>query len=319
MDPSLRLAGAGLQPSGSRSGIGSATRAASRESLTPRHVSRPALACGLAFFAVVFASTAAPARTEERKLAEMELLLLGVSATVEPDHPVIPKNTEAGVRIVLKTGERVLSLAEATAFFGGAFWVEGELAGPGLESTKTLTSKGTETTPAADPLLLRTPALDASGDYELNNLRVMVGGRPVLEVQPQHVPVKVIDQVLVTSVRTKPLTLDEIRAAGIVLDGDDYYAFEFTLGLKLESNVVDIKFPVAFDRQGVPVPQFLLPPPAPTRQVNLPPMPTIVPVLFQVDAGDEGCPRSARVDTVRAEGRRGAGRDTTRATRRGLT
>jgi hypothetical protein len=40
------------------------------------------------------------AQAPERKIAEMELLLLGVSATVEPVHPVIPKNTDAGVRIV---------------------------------------------------------------------------------------------------------------------------------------------------------------------------------------------------------------------------
>ena len=85
----------------------------------------------------------------------------------------------------------------------------------------------------------------------------MAGGRPVLDVQPQHVPVKVIDQVLVTSVKTRPLTLDEIREKGIVLDSDDYLGFEFTLGLKLESKPVNLTFPVVFDRQGVPVPQFI--------------------------------------------------------------
>ena len=112
----------------------------------------------------------------------------------------------------------------------------------------------------------------------------MAGGRPVLEVQPRHVPVKVIEQVLVTSVTTRPLTLDEIRAKGIVLDSDDYYAFEFTLGLKLESKAVNITFPVAFDRQGVPVPQFIAPPPPPTREGI--PLPTIIPVLFEMDEGE---------------------------------
>ena len=120
MDHPPRSTRARLQSPGSRGRVEGATRAASRASLIRRIVSRPALACGLSVFALVFASTAARARTEERKLAEMELLLLGVSATVEPENPVIPKNTEAGVRIVLKAGERELSLAEAAAFFGGS-------------------------------------------------------------------------------------------------------------------------------------------------------------------------------------------------------
>jgi hypothetical protein len=176
------------------------------------------------------------------------------------------------------------------AFFGATFWVEGELAGFSLEKTLTLSSKGTDAALSADPLLLPIPGLRASGDYELNNLRVMAGGRPVLEVQPQHVPVKVIEQVLVTSVKTRPLTLDEIRAKGIVLDSDDYYAFEFSLGLKLESKAVNLTFPVAFNREGVPIPQFILPPPAPSRQADLPPLPTIVSRTFEVDQGPEGPP-----------------------------
>jgi hypothetical protein len=104
---------------------------------------RRVLACGLLSFLGAFVSTPTPARPEERKLAEMELLLLGVTATVEPDHPVIPKNTDAGVRIVVKSGDRELSLPEAAAFFGGTFWIEGELAGPALETTETLSSEAT--------------------------------------------------------------------------------------------------------------------------------------------------------------------------------
>jgi hypothetical protein len=43
------------------------------------------------------------AQSPERKIAEMELLLLGISATIEPVNPVIPKNTDAGVRIVVRS------------------------------------------------------------------------------------------------------------------------------------------------------------------------------------------------------------------------
>ena len=150
---------------------------------------RRALAPRLLLALAALLSSSPFARPEERKIAEMELLLLGVSATVEPANPVIPKNTDAGVRIVVKAGDRELSLAEATAFFGAPFWVEGELAGSALEKTATLSSKGSGPALPADPLILPIPGLAASGEYELNILRVMVEGRAVLEVQPPHVPV----------------------------------------------------------------------------------------------------------------------------------
>ena len=96
---------------------------------------------------------------------------------------------------------------------------------------------------------------------------------------------------LVTSVKTRALTLDEIREKGIVLDSDDYLGFEFTLGLKLESQPVTLSFPVVFDRQGVPIPDPLTPPPAPARQGV--PMPTMVPLLLDAFA-DGGGPRRRR-------------------------
>jgi hypothetical protein len=262
--------------------------------------SRIALGLGVVSLLSALAPSPCFAQAPERKIAEMELLLLGVSATVDPVNPVIPKNTDAGVRIVVTAGGRELSVAEAMAFFGPLFWVEGELSGSGLDETKTLSSRGTDTELSADPLLLPIPAFARSGDYELNNLRVMAGGRPVLEVQPRHVPVRVIEQVLVTSVTTRPLTLDEIRAKGIVLDSDDYYAFEFTLGLKLESKPVTLTFPVAFDHQGVPVPQYITPPAPPTREGL--PLPTIIPILFEVDPGPGGSGGSERLPPLPSGG-----------------
>ena len=110
----------------------------------------------------------------------------------------------------------------------------------------------------------------------------------MLDVTPQSVTVEVIEQVLVTSVKTRALTLDEIREKGIVLDSDDYLGFEFTLGLKLESQPVTLSFPVVFDRQGVPIPDPLTPPPAPARQGV--PMPTMVPLLLDAFADDGRSP-----------------------------
>ena len=94
-----------------------------------------------------------------------------------------------------------------------------------------------------------------AGDYEIGNLRIERNGLPVLDVAPSRIPLKVIDQILVTSVKTRPLTLDEIRARGSTSRSpDNYLGFSFAIALKLESKVVTIDMPVVFDRQGNVVP-----------------------------------------------------------------
>ncbi|HEX4603250.1 MAG TPA: Ig-like domain-containing protein, partial [Candidatus Angelobacter sp.] len=216
-----------------------------------------------------------------RKIGELELGVQGISATVQPANPTIPKNTAAGVRIVVNTPSGALSSADVAKFLGGSFEVHGELSGPGLAGTVTLPVVDPNGgTPIVDPLLLPIPPLSEAGDYTLSNLRIIVNGSPALDVSPATIPVKVIDQVLITSVETRPLTLDEIKAAGIVLDSSDFLGFQFTIGLALQSNATTISFPVVFDRKGVPIPQPLLPPGPPTRDQV--PIPTIVPVLLNL-------------------------------------
>jgi len=130
-------------------------------------------------------------------------------------------------------------------------------------------------------LIVILPVVNTAGDYTLSNLRFLVNGQSVLDVSPSSVTVKVIDQVLVTSVQTKPLTLDEIQAMGVVLGSSDYTGFQFTVGLQLSSQVVNISFPVVFDSQGVAIPQPISPPPLVPTGVPIPQLPTIVPVLLK--------------------------------------
>jgi protocatechuate 3,4-dioxygenase beta subunit len=214
-----------------------------------------------------------------RKIGELQLSLVGLTARLDPPNPAVPKNTAAGVRVVVEAGGRALDAAEVAAFLDSGFEVQAELSGPGLSSTLTL--PGPEAPATGDPLILPLPALALGGDYSLSNLRIVAGGRPVVDVQPSSTTLKVIDQILVTSVKTRALTLDEIRAKGIVLDSDDYLGFQFDLGMRVESNPIQLSFPVVFDRAGVPVPAPLLPPPAPSRAgIDVPPM-TIVPGLLR--------------------------------------
>ena len=87
--------------------------------------------------AVAWASPAS-AQAPLRKIAELRLSILGISATVEPANPAVPKNTPAGLRVVVRSGERELSLLETAAVFGAGFEIQGDLTGPGLSKTLAL-------------------------------------------------------------------------------------------------------------------------------------------------------------------------------------
>src|SRR5215831_10030120 len=243
---------------------------------------------GTAVVTVLFAASLLHAQTTLRKIGELRLPVQSISATVSPANPTIPKNTAAGVRIVVSTASGPLNSTDVAQFLGGAFEVHGELSGPGLVGTITLPfiDPNGGATPIVDPLLLPIPALSEAGDYTLSNLRITVNGSPALDVTPSTVPVKVIDQVLITSVTTRPLTLDEIKAAGIDLSSNDFLGFQFTIGQALQSNATTITFPVVFNRQGVPIPPLLIPPSPPTRDQV--PIPTIVPILLNLVGKDGG-------------------------------
>ncbi|HEX2060055.1 MAG TPA: carboxypeptidase-like regulatory domain-containing protein, partial [Thermoanaerobaculia bacterium] len=216
-----------------------------------------------------------------RKLGELELVLSGLSATVDPLKVTVPKNTASGVRISIRGGAGDATIAEAERLLGGPFVVEGDLAGPGLAAPVRLPQNDV---PNSDPLLVNIPPLPQSGNYTLSNLRITRNGATALDITPNRVDVEVIEQVLITSVTTRPLTLEEIRNKGIILDDDSYLGFEFTLGVALDSKAVDFTFPVVFDKRGVAVPQPLLPGSEPER-AQMPPLTTIIPMLLSPDDG----------------------------------
>jgi hypothetical protein len=247
----------------------------------------PLMAVALATLAVC-ASVASAATTGSRlpHLTSFDVTIRTLTAAPDQDEYVVPKNVASAVRIVVKSGDKVLTTEEVAQQLGGAFSVNAELSGPGLDRVLTLPALGPSDPPPVDPLLLPLPALATAGDYKVSNIRFVRGGQPVLDVSPAEVAVKIIDQVLVTSVTTRPLTLDEIQERGIVLDGDDYLAFEFTIGMATGSESVNFSMPVVFDRQGVPVPQPIAPPAEPPRLgVNIEaPQPMMIPSLLTPSA-----------------------------------
>jgi hypothetical protein len=235
--------------------------------------------------ACLFAVTAQAVHAQAplRKIGEMDLSIVGVSAIVDPPRLTVPKNIPTGLPITVRAGTNPVAPGLLTQLLGGPYNVEGELSGPGLGETLTLRQSGPMDAFPTAPLLLPIPSLPVPGAYTLSNLRITnANHQPVLDVAPRVVTIEVIDQVLITSVKTRPLTMQEIKDKGIVLDKDDYLAFEFTLGLKLESKAVNLSFPVVFDRAGVPVPEYITGgPPRPTEEHDIPLFPEIVPVMLR--------------------------------------
>ncbi len=233
----------------------------------------------LATALLAFSSAPASAAEPLRSLGEIEVSLYGLSAGVAPASPIVPKQTASGIRIVVTAGGRPLAASEVERLLGGRFEIRAELSGPGLGTPLALPLTGAQAIPSPDPLILTFPGLPRAGEYDLANIRLVRAGRSVLDVFPRRVTLRVIEQILVTSVVTRPLTLDEIRERGIVLDAGAYLSFEFAITLRLDSTPVTLRLPVVFDRQGVVVPMPLQPPPEPLRSVVS--APQLVPVLLR--------------------------------------
>ena len=259
-------------------------------------MTRTALALSLVAFVSGLAPTPVAAQAPLRKIGEMELQLSGLGAVLDPVNPVVPKNTPAGVQVIVRAGGRQLTAGEVESLVGGAFFIEAELNGPGLPRTITIPDLEAGEPLPADPLILPLPGLNVGGDYELTNIRIVSGGRAVMGVLPEVATLKVIDQVLVTKLVTRPLTLDELKEKGIEITSKDYTGFQFSLALRLESEVVNLDFPVVFDRKGVVVPQPIdTSVTDPTRKVDTPAVPRppamIVPVMLlpegEADAGPQ--------------------------------
>ncbi|HWW94622.1 MAG TPA: hypothetical protein VN375_14735, partial [Vicinamibacteria bacterium] len=65
-----------------------------------------------------------------RKIGEADLSILGVSATVDPLNPSVPKNVASAVRLVVTAGGTPLTSADVPRFLGTGFQVAAELSGP---------------------------------------------------------------------------------------------------------------------------------------------------------------------------------------------
>ncbi|MEI7956488.1 MAG: hypothetical protein WCJ66_15080, partial [Verrucomicrobiota bacterium] len=163
-------------------------------------------------------ATAAPLTTLDYKIA-------GSSLEVSPAVLSVPKNV---------AGSIAANLVGATAPTGA--YVEATLRGPSFAARRLVGEAG-------KPLLL--PPLNLVGDYSLDGIRLTgADGGTVLEGLPSSVTVHVFDEVLISRVTSRPLSLGEIQEKGIVIDETNFRAVEFEVGFVLDGKKIPVKFPV---------------------------------------------------------------------------
>ncbi|MBZ0114334.1 MAG: Ig-like domain-containing protein, partial [Thermoanaerobaculia bacterium] len=184
------------------------------------------------------ATTSAPGSADI--LGSGQLLVAGTQLSVSPESQTVPQGipTEvatswgSGLEVPSEPGLRVL----------------GDLTGPEVDGVLLL-----ETSPGSS---FRVPGFSVEGQYVLDNIRLVQDGEILAYAHPRSAGI-LVTQVLMVSVQSRPLTLDEIRSHGIVISEDNFDAFSFTFGFAVGGEVINYEIPVmtfygnggaAFDR-----------------------------------------------------------------------
>lgn len=197
--------------------------------------------CVAAALAVAVLWASPPASAE---LGSATLAIAGAHLTVSPESQTVPFRTPTIVETHLAGYD-----AGAGTLPPGVR-VVGDLVGPSLPQPLRL-----ETLPG-EPF--RIPRLTLEGEHRLENIR-LVDGDELLAFAHPRTAVLVVTQVLITRVTSRPLTLDEIRAHGIVVDDRSMRAYTFNFGFGVEGDVRDYSVDILYfyhrelGRQSVPL------------------------------------------------------------------
>jgi hypothetical protein len=185
---------------------------------------RPFIGVAVSFlFAVCIAVLGADAPV----LTTLDYKVIGTSLEVTPAVLSVPKGIAGSISAKLSGG--------ATPPAGS--FLEATLRGPSFPARRLVGDPN-------KPFLL--PPLNLVGDFQLDGIRLVDGasGATLFEGAPSSVRVKIFDEVLVSRVTSRPLTLDEIRDKGIIIDEQNFRAVEFEVGFVLDGKTIPVKFPV---------------------------------------------------------------------------
>lgn len=172
-------------------------------------------------------------------LATWELHLAGLQLSVPDKRIDLPSGAPFLIKPTLRFGDRDATTDDVTRFLPTGGVVEGTLSGPGLSATVVTGS-------LAGGLSL--PGLPLEGNYTLSSIRLKKDGKVILESQPSSVVIHCLGEVMVSSVTSTPMTMDEIRQAGIQLEPGNYEGRRFTMALSIGSQAVNLSVPVAIPK-----------------------------------------------------------------------
>ncbi len=169
-------------------------------------------------------------------LVTLQYTVTGTGLQVTPASLSVPVGIPGSVLVSVLSGGSTNSAAAAQLSAGA--YVQAVLRGPAFSHPRTIVGS-----PNA-PLLL--PTINLVGEYELDNIQLVdaVTGQTRLQGTPSTVPVQVFSQLLVSSVTSTPMTLDQIQAAGIDIDEQNFSAVQFSVTFALSSQNVTVNFPV---------------------------------------------------------------------------
>ncbi len=176
-------------------------------------------------------------------LAQLQFDIVGVRLVVDPPTLTVPKQiaTQINTSLVLPAGAGV-DAREALATLTQGALVEGTLRGPQIPPMRITTRPG-------EPLPL--PAFALPGDYFLDGLRLVKDGVALLDATAPDgrpattIPIAVISEIFVTTVTSRPLSLDEIKQKGIVIDQNNFQAVNFQVAFNIDGQPFTIQMPVA--------------------------------------------------------------------------
>jgi hypothetical protein len=167
-------------------------------------------------------------------LAQEQILIVGVGLHPHDDdlYQTVPKNIATGVRVLLVQPE---GSTDAPAIPTDAL-VFAELRGPALQTPVTLTARPNEA--------LAIPPFALPGLYTVSNIRLVSQGATLIQGSPDMTTIEVIDKIIETQVSSRPLSAQEIKDRGIVVDQTNFQVVNFTAAFGFQDRRVNIDFPM---------------------------------------------------------------------------
>ena len=203
-------------------GSGAATLAAS----VPAAIA--SLLAGLLLLPVVAAGQGGP---PDGALGAGTLHVAGTTLAISPESQTVPFDTPTIVHTTLQGFDPESGALPAD------LRVVGDFTGPEIDGVLELATVPNEP--------FRIPRLSLRGQYRLDNIRLVQGGELLAYAEPRSAAV-LVTQILITRVTSRPLTLEEIRSHGIIVDGSSTRAYNFTFGFGVEGNTFDYNVPIIY-------------------------------------------------------------------------